>query len=123
MSEPQEPSGEAVEPPRRVVIPQPTGDPYLSELERQIIALLVDHVRVKSQHSLLVALGLAHARRIYIKRGGWTEQEKTEFLDGPTYIANLTARINNLHPRQQAKLRHPQRDRKAQQRILEGENQ
>lgn len=113
------------DPPTRVDIPPPSGDAYMSELERQIIFTICHHVKFFAsgeRSSLFTAMGLAHARWVYIRQGGWTQEEKSAFLDGPSYVSNLVARIAHMHPRQQDKLRHPARDRREQQILLEGGN-
>lgn len=117
------------EPPRRVEIPPPSSDAYMAELERQIIFMLCHHVKFYAsgeRSSLFTAMGLAHARWVYVRQGvangGWSQEEGSAFMDGPTYVSTLVARIAHLHPRQQEKLRHPARDRREQQTLLEGGN-
>lgn len=114
------------ETPTRVEVPAPTGVPYADELERMIIHLVSHYANAEGKDgtaSLFTALGIAHSRRAYLK---WLSSETgepiTEDSDGPTYISIMTARVGSLSKRQRAKLTHPQRDRAAQQRILDGEN-
>lgn len=108
--------------PPRVEIPGPTGDEHVSRLEMMIVHLLVHHVDHKDEKSLFVALGVAHARKIYIAAGEPTWAAEMAVPGPNEYISVMTARIATLHPRQREKLRHPSRDRREMQRILEGEN-
>lgn len=114
-------SDAVVDEPRQVDIPPVTGDQYLCLLEQQIIYLLAHHVRVQSDRTLFVVLGLATARSLYLRQPdtGWTDQEDP---GAKVYVSNLTARITHLHKRQQAKLCVAARGRASQQDILMGGN-
>lgn len=110
--------------PRRVEIPPMSGDPFLDLVEQQIVYLLAHHVRSKADRTLYVSLGLATARALYIRQAeGWSDVEKAELGIKPyDYVSDLTARIANLHKRQQGKLCQAERHRKSQQDILDGGN-
>lgn len=103
--------GKVIPLPDRVPLLPMAEDPKVQLMERRLIQLVahfIDHGN--SPMSRFVALGLAEARAIMLDE---------QITSGGTYLADMTACISTLSRRQREKLRHPSRDRAAQQEILE----
>lgn len=99
--------------------PPQTGDPFLDTLEVEIVRGVVEMVHAAVPIGFTA--GLARARTSYLGL-------HPELVgDGPIpsggrFIASVLIRIRELPEREQAKLRHPARDRAAIQLIMEGRN-
>lgn len=96
--------------PEREPLPAPSTDPIVRKLENRIIVLLCSKVDFDRDEALLVAAGVAQARALVI---GESDGQAAR------YLATMLGRIAHLTRRQREKLRHPSRDRLAQQEILE----
>lgn len=105
--------GKVIALPERVPLLPMATDPKVQIMERRIIQLLAHFIDYdKSPLSRFVALGNAEARAIMLGE---------PIAHAGAYLADMTARIASLSRRQREKLRHPSRDRAAQQEILENE--
>lgn len=95
-------------------VPPVTGDLYLDALEVLIIRGISEMIHGTT--SLAEAVGLARAREMYLRH----HPELGSAVDSRRMVSSLLVRIRDLPARQQAKLRHPVRDRRDMQTILTG---
>jgi hypothetical protein len=100
------------EPPRRLEVPEPTGDPFADWLEYQIIrttAMSKDDGRLDLLHYVT---GLAAARTKYLVDQG---REPYKAID---YVSLVAAVVKHLSPRQRWRLINPIHTRAGQQEIV-----
>jgi hypothetical protein len=107
--------GKVIPLPDRVALPPMAEDPTIQWIEHRIIQLVAHHVDYGSavtRAQQFVAVGNAEARQMLLGE---------PVGNAAAYVADLSARIASLSRRQREKLRHPSRNRAAQQEILENE--
>lgn len=116
-----EEGSDLVLPPRVPVPPVPEHE-YLQAVEMLILHHLVAHVQDGNERALFSALGLAYARAIWISQNN-VDMTQPGWIGAPdSFVSVMVSKVKSLSSRQRNKLRHPQRKRADQQRILEGEN-
>lgn len=99
--------------------PPHTGDLFLDSLEVEIVRGIVETLHAAAPMGF--TLGLSRARTSYLDH----HPELTEGKAAPSggrFVSSVLIRVRELPEREQAKLRHPARDRAAIQLIMEGQN-
>lgn len=96
-------------------VPEPTGDPYLDEIELEIIRLAV-HTLVGDRQYIQ---GLARARQIYLRTRALSVQSD----DPDLYVRSVLRALRRLPDCILGKLRHPAHTRRTVQPLLREEAQ